>query len=124
MIQATAVQGYTYQNLEKLGFSYVTSDANIMDDEYLKKNGIDKEKVLERQAENKKLTINEAAMTPYLIMAFKAMHTNMQRDNQEIRDRLQIIEEKLDIFNGAMYQTQAKIDQVGEKIEERLDIER
>ena len=48
VISARTQQGYTYQNLEECGFSYVISDTNLMSDAYLTEKGIDKAKLLER----------------------------------------------------------------------------
>ena len=46
----------------------MTSDTNIMNDNNLEENRIDKQKILEKQERNKKLTIGESAMIPYVIM--------------------------------------------------------
>ena len=45
-----------------------------MSDDYLAENGIDKQKILEKQERNKKLTIGESAMIPYVIMGLKALN--------------------------------------------------
>ena len=47
-----------------------------MSDDYLEENGIDKQKILEKQERNKRLTIAESAMIPYVIMGLKAMDQN------------------------------------------------
>ena len=51
-----------------------------MSDDYLSEKGIDKEKVKEKQERNKKLTIGESAMIPYVIMGIKAIDQNRQKD--------------------------------------------
>lgn len=101
MMSAQTQQGYTYQNLQECGLSYVTSDANLMSDIYLASKGIDKQKVLERQQQNKKLTINESSMIPYLVMGIKAIEQN----RQESDSRMESINEKLEITNQAVEQS-------------------
>ena len=51
-----------------------------MSDDYLSEKGIDKEKVKEKQERNKKLTIGESAMIPYVIMCIQAIDQNRQKD--------------------------------------------
>ena len=59
----------------------MASDINIMNDNYLAENGIDKQKVLEKQERNKKLTIGESAMIPYVVMGIKALNTNLEKNS-------------------------------------------
>ena len=57
------------------------SDRKILSDDYLEENGIDKQKILEKQERNKKLMIGESAMIPYVIMGIKVLNTNLEKNS-------------------------------------------
>ena len=60
-----------------------------MNDNYLEENGIDKQKVLEKQERNKKLTIGESALIPFLIMGIKALNTNLSELKSTVKEDLE-----------------------------------
>ena len=62
-----------------------------MSDNYLEENGIDKQKILEKQERNKRLTIGESAMFPYVIMGIKALNSNLGALSSSFKDDLEKI---------------------------------
>ena len=56
---------------------------------FLEENGIDKQKILEKQERNKRLTIGESAMIPYVIMGIKALNSNLSALSSSFKDDLE-----------------------------------
>lgn len=73
------MQGYTYQNLQDLGFNYVLADYQVMDDDYIKEQGFDREKVLAKIKSQQTKAINETALISYVIMGMKALNDNISK---------------------------------------------
>lgn len=109
-IQAKCVLGFTYQDLDKNGFKYVLSDQQIMDDDYLDKQGIDKEKIKERIKSQQLKTISESAMIPYVIMGIKALNEKIENQTRRI-----------DIIDQAMMKTHEIINEVSSQADQKIE---
>ena len=83
-----------------------------MDDNYLDKQGIYKEKIKERIKSQQLKTIQETAMIPYLVMGIKALNQKIEEQSQRIDIIDQAMIKTHDIINEVSSQTDQKIEDV------------